>query len=142
MIPNANQTLMESLYMHIYMSFPGGSDGKEFNCNMKDSGLIPGPGIYSGEGNGNPLHYSCLENSYGQRSLAGYSPWSHKQSHTTECLTPHLYTHTHTHTHTHIYLFIYLFIYILIYTYEQSYQKTLDSFPRLKAVMIINIPFL
>ena len=37
-----------------------------------------------GEGNGNPLQYSRLENPHGQRSLAGYSPWGHKESDTTE----------------------------------------------------------
>ena len=36
-----------------------------------------------GEGNGNPLQYSCLENPHGQRSLAGYSPWGRKESDTT-----------------------------------------------------------
>ena len=38
MIPNANQILMESLHMHIYMGSPGGSDGKESNWNGEDSG--------------------------------------------------------------------------------------------------------
>ena len=33
---------------------------------------------------GNPLQYSCLENPQGQRSLEGYSPWSHKEMDTTE----------------------------------------------------------
>ena len=33
---------------------------------------------------GNPLQYSCLENPHGQRSLAGYSPWGHKESDATE----------------------------------------------------------
>ena len=42
--------------------FPGGSDGKESACNAGDQSLIPGSGR-SGEGNGNPLQYSCLENS-------------------------------------------------------------------------------
>ena len=32
-----------------------------------------------GEGNGTPLQYSCLENPHGQRNLAGYSPWGHKE---------------------------------------------------------------
>ena len=41
----------------------GGSDGKESACNAGDPDLIPGSGRYPGEGNGNPLHYSCLENS-------------------------------------------------------------------------------
>ena len=42
--------------------FPGGSDGKEFACGAGDLGLIPGLGRSPGEGNGNPLWYSCLEN--------------------------------------------------------------------------------
>ena len=41
---------------------PGGSDGKEYACNEGDLGLIPGLGRSPGEGNGNPLQYSCLEN--------------------------------------------------------------------------------
>ena len=42
--------------------FPGGSDGKESACNAGDPGSIPGSGRSSGEGNGYPLQYSCLEN--------------------------------------------------------------------------------
>ena len=42
--------------------FPCGSDGKESACNAGDPGLIPGSGRSSGEINGNPLQYSCLEN--------------------------------------------------------------------------------
>ena len=44
------------------MCFPGGSDGKASACNMGDLGSIPGLGRSPGEGNGNPLQYSCLEN--------------------------------------------------------------------------------
>ena len=44
-------------------SFPGGSDGKASVCNVEDPGSIPGPGRSPGEGSGNPLQYSCLENS-------------------------------------------------------------------------------
>ena len=40
----------------------GSSDGKESVCNAGDPGLIPGWGRSSGEGNGNPLQYSCLGN--------------------------------------------------------------------------------
>ena len=40
--------------------FPGGSDGKASACNAGDLGLIPGSGRCPGEGNGNPLQYSCL----------------------------------------------------------------------------------
>ena len=42
--------------------FPGGSDGKESACNAGDLGSIPVSGRSPGEGNGNPLQYSCLEN--------------------------------------------------------------------------------
>ena len=45
-----------------HMGFPGSSDGKEFACSVGDWGLIPGSGRSPGEGNGNPLQYSCLEN--------------------------------------------------------------------------------
>ena len=56
------------------VGFPGGSDGKESVCNAGDPGLIPGLGRSLGVGNGNPLQYSCLEKSHGQRCLAGCSP--------------------------------------------------------------------
>ena len=46
----------------VYMDFPGGSDGKASAYNVGDPGSIPGSGGSSGEGNGNPLQYSCLEN--------------------------------------------------------------------------------
>ena len=45
------------------MSFPGGSDGKVFACNVGDPGSIPGSGRSPEEGNGDPFQYSCLENS-------------------------------------------------------------------------------
>ena len=45
------------------VSFPGGSDGKVSACNVGDPGSIPGLGRSPGEGNGNLLQYSCLENS-------------------------------------------------------------------------------
>ena len=44
------------------MGFPGGSDDKESTCNAGDLGSIPGLVRSSGEGNGNPLQFSCLEN--------------------------------------------------------------------------------
>ena len=43
--------------------FPGDSDGKESTCNAGTVGSIPGSGRSPGEGNGNPLQYTCLENS-------------------------------------------------------------------------------
>ena len=44
------------------------------NAEHADVCLIPGYGRSPGGGNGNPLQYSCLKKSHGQRSLAGYSP--------------------------------------------------------------------
>ena len=54
---------MQSTELTVCPVFPGGSDGKEYPCYAGDLGSIPGSGTYSGEGNGNPLQYSCLENS-------------------------------------------------------------------------------
>ena len=45
------------------IGFLGGSDGKEAACNSEDLGSIPGSGRSPEEENGNPLQYSCLENS-------------------------------------------------------------------------------
>ena len=44
------------------LGFPGGLVGKESACNAGDPGSIPGWGRSPGEGHGNPLQYSCLEN--------------------------------------------------------------------------------
>ena len=44
------------------LDFPGGSDGKASDYNAGDPGSIPGSGRFPGEGNDNPLQYSCLEN--------------------------------------------------------------------------------
>ena len=66
------------------MVFPDGSDSKESACNVGHLGLIPGLGRSPGEGHGNPLQYSCLENPHGYRSLEGYCPWGRKQSVMTE----------------------------------------------------------
>ena len=69
------------------MVFPGGSAGKESACNAVAMDSIPGLGSSPGGRNGNPLQYPCLENACGQRSLAGYSPWGHKESDLTEPLS-------------------------------------------------------
>ena len=69
------------------VGFAGGSDSKESTCNVENLGLIPGLGRSPGGGHGNSLQDSCLENPHGQRSLAGYSGWGHKESDTTEQLS-------------------------------------------------------
>ena len=51
-----------------YEGFPGGSEGKTSAHNTEDLGLIPRSGRSPGEGNGNPLQYSCLENAMNRRT--------------------------------------------------------------------------
>ena len=68
-----NKYLLSTNYMRL--GFLGGSDGKESACDVGDVGSIPGLGRSPGKGNGYPVQRSCLENPYGQRSLACYSPW-------------------------------------------------------------------
>ena len=73
----------------LIMDFPGGAVVKKPPTIARDSrdlGSIPGSGRSPGEGNGNPLQYSCLEKSHGQRSLVGYGPQSHKKLEMTEGL--------------------------------------------------------
>ena len=57
-----NMALFRDVCVYGFQSFPGGSDGKASACNAGDPGLIPGSGRSPGEGNGNPLQHSCLEN--------------------------------------------------------------------------------
>ena len=52
------------MQLYINLDFPGGSDSKTSVYNAGDPGLIPGLGRSLGEGNGNPLQYYCLENSW------------------------------------------------------------------------------
>ena len=54
--------LFLSLILPCMQGFPGGSEVKASASNARDVGLIPGSGRSPGEGNGNPLQYSCLEN--------------------------------------------------------------------------------
>ena len=63
----------------VFLGFLGDSDGKESTYNVGDLDSMLGLGRTPGGGHGNPLQYSCLENPPGQRSLAGYSPWGHKE---------------------------------------------------------------
>ena len=56
-----NCTLLYNGSIH-RSGFPHSSVGKESACNAEDLGSIPGSGRSPGEGNGNPLQYSCLEN--------------------------------------------------------------------------------
>ena len=72
------------------LGFPGGSDSKESAWNAGGLGSVPGSVWSPGEGNGNPLWYSHLENSM---DGAGYSPWDCKELEATEQLT-YLFEHS------------------------------------------------
>jgi len=61
-------------FLQVFLGSPGGSAVKNPPANAGDTGSIPGLGRPLGEGNGNPLQYSCLENPHRQGSLVGYNP--------------------------------------------------------------------
>jgi len=90
-----NQGSFIWFYPTLLWGFPGGSDGKK-KKKKKICLQYRRPGFYSwvgkipGEENGNPLQYPRIlpGEFHGQRSLAGYSPWSCKESDMTEWLTP------------------------------------------------------
>ena len=69
----------------VFSGFPWWLRGKVSAWNTGDPGLIPGSGRSPEEGNGNPLQYSCLENS------VGCNPWRHKELDTTERLHFHFH---------------------------------------------------
>ena len=75
--------------VNFYLGLPQWLSGKESAFSAGDTGSTPGSGRSPGEGNGNRLQYSCLENPHGWRSLVGYSPQGHKESDTTERLHFH-----------------------------------------------------
>ena len=70
----ANNTHVKS-----FLGFPGGTVVKNLPTNA-EVGSIPGLGRCPGEGNGNPLKYSCLANAMGQKSLVHYSPKGRRES--------------------------------------------------------------
>ena len=68
----------------VAQGFPGGSEVKASACNAGDLGSIPGSGRSPGEGNGNPLQYSCLENPMDVGAWWATVQQGHKESDTTE----------------------------------------------------------
>ena len=67
------------LYSFLVRGFLDGSVVKNPPANAGDADSIPGSGRSPGEGNGNPLHYSCLGNPIDRRSLAGQNLWDYKR---------------------------------------------------------------
>ena len=96
---------------------------KESACNEGDPGSIPRLGRSPGEGNSNPLQYSCLGNPM-VRGLGSYSPWGCQESGTSEWLA-------HTHTHTHCFIFIPQFLLcciLFLFSFKSSLISLRTSF--------------
>ena len=94
-------------HTHTDMGFPGGSESKESACNAGDPDLIPESGRSSGEGNGYPLQYSCLENSTDREEPGRLQRAGHNQ--------PSLsFSHTHTHLYICVYVCIPLYMHICL----------------------------
>ena len=60
--PHTHTHTHTHIYIPTLVGFPGGSEVKASACKAGDMGSVPGSGRSPGEGNGNPLQYSCLEN--------------------------------------------------------------------------------
>ena len=83
----------------ILLGFPGGSEVKASDCSVGDLGLIPGSGRSPGEGNGNPLQYSCLENPMDGGAwwatvhgvTKSWTPMSDLTYYITNCYSPNVY---------------------------------------------------
>ena len=84
----------ETGHLPLFRGFTGCSDAKESTCNVGAPGSIPGSGRSLGGGNGNPLQYSCLENSMDRGA------WQATVQGVTKELDMTKHAHTHTHTHT------------------------------------------
>ena len=70
-------------FISLFVDFSDGSVGKASVYNAEGLGSIPGSGRFPGEGNGNQLQYSCLEN---PMDIGPWCPWGRKESDTTERL--------------------------------------------------------
>ena len=91
------------------MGFLGSSDGKASACNAGDPGSIPRLGRSPGEGNGNPLQYSCLEN-----SMDGGAWWATVHG------VAKSWTQLSNFTQ-YIYIYIYVYIYNLIHIIKSGF---------------------
>ena len=120
-------THTQSIFIYLFgcAGFPGGSDGKASACSAEDRVLIPGVGRSPGEGNDNPLQYSCLENP--MDGGAWYNPcglYGHKESDTTEWLHFHfLFTWLLVFFHFVLYLFSFFYDLLEMFLIEHLRDK-------------------
>ena len=78
-----------------FLAAPGGSEGKVSACNVGDPGFIPGSGRSPGEGNGNPLQHSYLENAMDRGAWQARVHRIAKSLTGLKCLSVHTRTHNH-----------------------------------------------
>ena len=106
--PSSNVSMrgIREWIMCMQMGIPGSSDGKESACNAGDPDLIPGSRRSPAVGSGNPLQYSCLENSMNRGACWLQSRWSERVRHnweTNTCFTL-LFSEDSFHRSTYLYL--------------------------------------
>ena len=112
--------MRENEKMHLYLHiFPGSSDGKASAYNAGDPGSIPGSGRSPGEGNGNPLQCSCLENPMDRgawwATVQGLTKSRTLHFHIIICVYI-LYVH-YTYANVYIYVYINMYMYMFVYVY-------------------------
>ena len=91
-------TSLNYISLYLYMGFPGGTSGKELACQCrryKRHGFDPWVGMICWRRAWQPTSVFWPEESHGQRSLASYSPWGHREWDTTE-VTEHVHIYTYT----------------------------------------------
>ena len=102
------------------MGFPGGSDNKDSAYNAGDLGSIPGSGRSSGEGNGNPLLYSCLGNPMDRGAC-----WAtvHGVTKRHDWVTnTFAFIYVCIHIHIYICICVYIYIYCLVILFVQTFK--------------------
>ena len=111
------------IYLYIHLGFPGGTSGKEPACQYrrhKRCRFNPWVGKIPWRKAWRPFQYSCLENLYGERSLAGCHPWGCKESDMTEAAE---HACTHSLRHTYYYNIIQMLRQLCLYCAQEKIQS-------------------
>ena len=82
-----------STLLQIFLGFPHNSVGKEYACNAGEPGSILGSGRSPGEGNVNPLQYSCLEDPMDREARQATVHWFKRVRHNLATKPPNLVVH-------------------------------------------------
>ena len=100
------------------MGFPDGSVGKNLPTNARDRGCIPGSARPSGEGNGNPLQYSCLGNAMDR---GAWRATAHEITKSCTLLSTHAYTLS---ICACVYSLFYIFLDYSLYMFQHQHIRT------------------